>query len=901
MHPERGRRVKHHPCPWPRLAALGLLAALLPAAAPAQGLPRPPAPPPPAKYQARVRYQIDAARDQHVVQYDALVAFLEKIGFEFVPPLEDLPPSRREDPTHDILTGLIPSANALKILNSPFAASVVLLPPAYKLPERGEQPVTVQMELVSGYSPGQQLALVDQVRVLLQHFGFREAAGYDTRGYTGRPHSRLRGTIAAGEVGLLLRDLRRQPTGWFAPRVEAAELPLPIRRTSPILVTEVLPNIPPPVEPAEPPERGDERLEKISPDLWALVSAKDAAARTARVEIVLSTLPVTEGWRQTLVQAAPDLFIEGRLGQVVTGTVPLAEVRSLASLPAVVAVRLPRPPLVEVDPAVGPKGQDERALRESGLAALHGRGARGQGVRVAVIDGDFRGYEAQVKSKRLPARTRLVDLTADRNPTLQPDPPPAGPGTVGHGTQLALALALAAPEADLTLIRIDPSTPYMIREVADLIRGVTVVSPSLAARTDEVAAATAALRVRRGEVMAERKIVLESYEDEAESRERYGFLGPVRGWVFSPRQWHYRRLAELEQDEQAQAERERRLLQLLSEVRSLEGIQVVSCAYVWNSGWPVGGRSALTQYFEAALNEPVPTAPCPPGLRPRFTAAGKLAPPLWFTAAGNTRGQAWTGPFRDVDGDGVMEFIAWSTSLPPGDWTRDLAFLAWQPFAGPRTPDVPAKTRLRVSLQWSEPHDPDYYARPGEEDYYLQPLARLRFVVLRQRDPAGKTMPADAFEVVARSPERAVRLQNSPRSGTYELEAEFLAEKGGRYALQLEKQLGSRWVLLPEPRGGKYLLREQTGLAATGIRPLGAVTLPALQVDWQLTPRLFVEATSGPAALRAGRSSATSPRTRGRSASPPTPGTSWPWAPPTWQSGRSLTAPRGRPPAWSCT
>jgi len=66
-------------------------------------------------------------------------------------------------------------------------------------------------------------------------------------------------------------------------------------------------------------------------------------------------------------------------------------------------------------------------------------------------------------------------------------------------------------------------------------------------------------------------------------------------------------------------------------------------------------------------------------------------------SAGDTRGQAWAGPFRDADGNGVMEFAPATAPLPPGRWTHELNFLAWQPAEGTRTADLPAGARIRLS------------------------------------------------------------------------------------------------------------------------------------------------------------------------------------------------------------
>jgi hypothetical protein len=841
MHPGTDRS-RHFCAP----AVAGMLVAALglaPAAVLAQ--PRPAFPPPPATYDAAVRYRIDAARDQHVAQFDALVAHLEKLGFEFTPPLDELPPTIRENPYRDLLKGLIPAGNARKILDSPAVASVLLRPPAFKLPEKADQPVAVQMELVSGFLPTKQLALVDQVRVLLQHFGFEESTGYDNRGYTGQPHTRLRGTIPVGQLDILLSDLRRQPTGWLAAGIDPADLPVPLRGAAPILMTEVLPDASPPSEPLGPPERGDDALEKIGPGLWALLNKKGGEAQAVRLEIVLATTPAPgdEGWRQALQRAAPSLVYEGRLGQFVTAVAGVGEARALAALPTVSVVRLPRPPLTPLTPAAA-KGDDARALRESGLEALHQGGARGQGARVAVVDSDFRGLAALVQSKRLPATTALVDLTAHRNPHILPDPEPQDGLTVGHGTHCALAVALAAPRAEITLIRIDAGAPYMLKEVSDLIRQGRPLSPSLVRRSDELIAERANLRLRRAEVMRERRLILENFEDEKEAQERYGFLGPVRAWVFSPHEWHYLRLAELERDEAAFRMRYERFRELLARVRGLQGIQVVVSTLVWNERQPLGGRSPLVRLFDTVLPSDESGA-APPASAAATQKTGQPHAPLWLTPAGNTRGQVWTGMFRDADANGVMEFTGAEVPLPADLWTRELAFLAWQPLAGARQLDLPAKTKLRVAVQWTEVHDPDYFLRRGEPDLYLQPLARLRLTVLRQRDSQAKLLPADDFEVVARSWDRPQRLDNYPGSATYELAVEFTADSAGRYALQLEKQGKAQWILVPARRGDQYLLRQVTGLAPTGIRPPGTATLPALELHDQLEPRFFIQAVGG--------------------------------------------------------
>src|SRR5205823_1438207 len=102
--------------------------------------------------------------------------------------------------------------------------------------------------------------------------------------------------------------------------------------------------------------------------------------------------------------------------------------------------------------------------------------------------------------------------------------------------------------------------------------------------------------------------------------------------------------------------------------------------------------------------------------------------------------------------------------------TTELNFLKWLPFA---EGGEKGEARLRLSVQWREPHDPDYFFRPDELDRYRSPLASLLLVVLRQRDPSGKVLPTDDFEPVAVSFSKAQRLDNRPSFSTYEQAVEF--------------------------------------------------------------------------------------------------------------------------------
>src|SRR6266480_4688239 len=110
------------------LVGAGLLVGT--AVVPAQ-LPKQPAMP--AKYRAILRYHIPAPRDQHVMQYDAMVERLEQLGFEFDPPLAKRPDTDREDRSKNRMEGFIAPDNARRILENRSIASLMLLPEDFKL------------------------------------------------------------------------------------------------------------------------------------------------------------------------------------------------------------------------------------------------------------------------------------------------------------------------------------------------------------------------------------------------------------------------------------------------------------------------------------------------------------------------------------------------------------------------------------------------------------------------------------------------------------------------------------------------------------------------------------------------------------------------------------------------
>lgn len=736
----------------------------LPATASAQTA----SPAPSDEYGARIRYRIYAATADRLQQFTEMLRYLDSIGFQKDPGDDD----EAEDPTETRMTGVIRSASADKLLLEPHIKAIMLIPQGYKLPEKADALVHVNLELATGLGRESQRALEDQARQRLLALGFRENISYDNRG-----HSRMLGWVPASHLDDLLVDLRTQPGGWLVPDVPYTRTPTPLRDVSPIRVVKVLPGETPQKEIAGATPVG-------GPDGKV---AADLAGREGptRMEIILNFVPGSgdQRWRTLLESAAPGISIEGMLGSLITATADAKSAPALAGLNIVSGVRLPRPALTKVPPSQAITADE--ALRRTGLQQLR---HRGRGVRVAVIDTDFRGYEQHV-GNRLPKSTRYIDLTMEHNPGLEPDRLPDD-GATGSGTQAALAVALAAPEANLTLIRISPASPYQLQDVARAINGETARTEALERRREELERDADSLRKRRQQLIADRKQILESYKQDEETEAR--------------RQEYQKRNQEVTAAQESYETRLRQFTALQRQLAALKGTQIVSCSVVWSDGYPLGGFSALSRYFDT---------------RP-FGAA------LWLQAAGDTRGQTWAGLFRDDDRNGVMEFAPGGAAPLPQRWTNELNFMGWQPYGQKATIELPAGLKIHLSMQWQEPHDPQLRAAP--EDLYLQPLAKLSMLVLRQLDPEGKQVGSDELEMVAAS-QGAMRLENGRDFAIYEQTLDFTTPAAGRYALRVE------------------------GVIPPGIRPASLNAVPVQHaIGWELRPRIFIDAPDA-AARNTGR------------------------------------------------
>jgi hypothetical protein len=785
-------------------------------------LPKEPPRPPVERYRVRLRFRIDASPQQRLQLYREMLKTLEAFGFQKDKGLEN------EELYSDLLSGTVPAASADQLLREPYVRTVLLLPEGFKLPEEPDAPVLVRLGLNTRFGPLRQAEVDEQTRALLQPLGFQESAGYEGQG-----QGAMLGWLPAGRLETVLREVK--PIELTLPRAHAlagndspATIRLePIRR---IEVVRTPAGLLPPQEPAGPaPIPAEEAaLAKISPDLRTyLDTLKDEAqTKPLRVEVILRSAPAPDADDGARV-IGQLMAVEGRLGPLVSGWVYPAQVRLLALSPEVSTVRLPqpaRPFVLPPDPkAPLPLEFVPLGRPQAEPAALDALVRRRRPQRLAVVAGEFRGYDRFV-GIRLPKTTSLIDLTVERNPDLRATPVLGDPDEIGAGTRLALALVAAAPADELYLVRIDPEAPAQLQQVARSVAGGPWDSEAVRRHERTLRQERQRLDEEQLELRILGRVLRQSFREDDPLRKDPARMNDEER---KAREEYRRRVARFEEAERDYARKLDAYLDLHAGAQQLRKVDTVLVSLHWADGH---------------VNLPG-TAP---GLRNLELDPERGA--AWIQARPRRPGQAWSGLFRDADGDGVMEFVP--AGRPAAD-RPELNFLAWQPhpwLARPGTPaagdkvswqELPANAVVQITLQWREVHDPAW-KDDRREDVYRQPLAPLQIEVLRQLDPAGHTLPPDLFEVVGRTTNPAARtdnqlpgdlperLENQPRSAIYQQTLRFqVGERPARYAVRVK------------------------GRQPESTLPPRALTLPHRE-GWELRPRLTVEVVD-PTRRAAGR------------------------------------------------
>src|SRR5262249_6870870 len=148
------------------------------------------------------------------------------------------------------------------------------------------------------------------------------------------------------------------------------------------------------------------------------------------------------------------------------------------------------------------------------------------------------------------------------------------------GVHLARAVLLAAPDCDLTLVRVDPAAPYMLDLLMRRVNEEDFVTESLARRREDLAQSRALLERRRRALHQEREEVLKCFLDNRKP-------APEEKAVIErqKRRDEYKKKEKaFQQDEKAFDNLVRAYLQYRNDLDALKGVRVVVCGFAWNDG-----------------------------------------------------------------------------------------------------------------------------------------------------------------------------------------------------------------------------------------------------------------------------------------------------------------------------
>ena len=156
----------------------------------------------------------------------------------------------------------------------------------------------------------------------------------------------------------------------------------------------------------------------------------------------------------------------GALNKTVQGWLPVDSLEDVAAEENIYAIRKPAE-------AVFFEGTyTTEALDDIDVPAWHTAGAKGDEVKVAIIDGGFSGYAGLLG-------TDLPDSVTVRNFVDGETDPDVGSGPSVHGTACAEVIHDVAPEAELYLFKISTNIDLLEAKTEALTQGIDVVSTSM--------------------------------------------------------------------------------------------------------------------------------------------------------------------------------------------------------------------------------------------------------------------------------------------------------------------------------------------------------------------------------------------------------------------------------------
>lgn len=198
-------------------------------------------------------------------------------------------------------------------------------------------------------------------------------------------------------------------------------------------------------------------------EIPTLPANKPEELRAGSVRIVLEASHASEVSSLRARVAALGGRVEAVYSNLVQALVPIKSVNALAAMSSVSWVRTPLVPVWEQGSTIS------EGVRVLGANLWHDAGIKGQGVKVAIIDGGFKGYQRLLGSE-LPPEDRVIVRSFTRDEDIE--------ANERHGTAVAEIVYDLAPEATFYLVNFD--TDVQLGRAVDFLisEGVHVINTS---------------------------------------------------------------------------------------------------------------------------------------------------------------------------------------------------------------------------------------------------------------------------------------------------------------------------------------------------------------------------------------------------------------------------------------
>lgn len=672
------------------------------------------------KVNVRLGFRIQVYGVERLRQADEMLKYLKASGF--VSNDENLL-EKLQDEKVGFIEGIIPVGKESGCLNPRWVYSVTSWPTGAEAPYKSEDPVRIEIQFPQYMQSGKQFEFMEDIKKNLKKIGFIDGIGYNSELFT-----RITGNIS----------------GKSLPAIDSKIFPDALKTAGVLTTPFAFPRIVkvhtdwPLVKSVETIEIKDISLKKMSPSARKKVGMVEQ--KFEKWLLVLNHQPPGQNEINELFSNLNEAVVEGASGALFEILATPDSIKNLAALPATMFVA-PAESQIKTDYSI--KQNNLRNIFFDEGASQPARSLRGVGApsSIAVVGNEFLGWEKAFGE--IQTQAELVDLTRTRNFAMEEMPYSKDQGEVGFHTKKAIEVAKVYPGAKIVLVRIDPSIPTMLDEVAGFANGNSRASYALLARYSETDVIKRLLAGENQFLQSERAFLVDQFGQETEIEKRREIYKDKKAkWDENNRNLHVK----IE-----------RILSLRNQLIEFKSHKVFVLLKNYSSQLPSFQNAALSLFSDNS----------------QFKNAAWLMPDYLFERI------SWRGAFRDSNRNGIMEFMDDKSN---DKWRHEKALIQYES-NGKILDKIPQGKKIRVRVRWRESVDWSSATVLGETS--PRPKAQINVMLLQnEKQLPGRKIP-DEYSLIQETGIEPFCIFRSKNFAIFEHLIEIESSKEGVYSLVL--------------------------------------------------------------------------------------------------------------------